>query len=287
MTVASLSDYSFAFNNFVFGGGNSVYQVLAVDGLESLPSIRNQDDNRGYFDGMFTGRDFLSGRNITITFLTLGGGGNSAQTNFNLFQQALLPQTSGTTPLQFQMSSAGGLQRVDARVRSRTTVIDPDYTYGYIKSQISFFCPDPNYYDDTLEVSTFSLSTPNGRPYNRIYPLVYGGGTYANYTPITNNGWATTYPTITITGPITNPTVGNFTDSLYLTVQGSFLSTDTIIVDLGNRIVTVNGNAARNLVAGGSNWFAAAPGVTQFYLAGSGTLVGTTVATVSYRSAYI
>ena len=43
--------YSFAFNGQVFGGANSPYQIQSVDGLESLPGIRNQDDNRGYHDG--------------------------------------------------------------------------------------------------------------------------------------------------------------------------------------------------------------------------------------------
>ena len=32
-TVTSLNYYSFAFNGFVFGGANSPYQILSVDGL--------------------------------------------------------------------------------------------------------------------------------------------------------------------------------------------------------------------------------------------------------------
>ena len=125
-TVTSLNNYSFAFNGFVFGGGSSVYQVTSVEGLESLPGIRNQDDNRGYFDGMFSGRDFLGGRTIVVNLLVLGGNGLSAQANFNLLQQALLPQQSGTTILQFQMSPAESLQFVNARVRARATSIDPN-----------------------------------------------------------------------------------------------------------------------------------------------------------------
>jgi hypothetical protein len=55
--------YSFAFKNQVFGGAGSPYQIQSVEGLESLPGIRNQDDNRGYHDGMFTGRDFFKRQN--------------------------------------------------------------------------------------------------------------------------------------------------------------------------------------------------------------------------------
>jgi hypothetical protein len=370
-TVSSLNNYSFAFDGYVFGGGSSMHQVLAVDGLEALPGIRNQDDNRGYADGMFTGNDFLAGRDITISILTLGNsstasissatatgtgiityntatahglvtgqrvtitgvlstgnptgtagvgfnqtlqvatvitttqftipvtltdtrtsGGtmnmsSSAQFNYNLLQRSLLPQTSGTTVMQFQMANNEGLQRVNARVRANRTLVDPDYSYGFIKSQYTFFCADPRYYDDALQTASMVVGNPLGRTYNRIYNLVYGGGSTALTTAITNNGWATTYPTITLTGPITNPVLGNTTQGNYITLQGTYSNTDTIVIDLDNKLITLNGASARNLVSGGSNWFSAPPGTSQFYMTGTGTLAGTTAATVTWRSAYI
>jgi hypothetical protein len=370
-TVSSLNNYSFAFNGYVFGGGSSMHQVLEVDGLEALPGIRNQDDNRGYADGMFTGNDFLAGRDITVTILTLGNsstksistagytgllttsyttttahglvsgqkvtitgvissgnpsgtagtgfnliqqtvtvtspttftipvsvveiytsGGtmnmsSSAQFNYNLLQQNLLPQTSGTTVMQFQMANNEALQRVNARVRANRTLVNPDYTYGFIKSQYTFFCADPRYYDDALQTASMVVSNPLGRTYNRVYNLVYGGGSTALTTAITNNGWATTYPTITLTGPITNPVLGNTTQGYYITLQGSYTNTDTIVLDLDSKLITLNGASARNLVSGGSNWFSAPPGTSQFYMTGTGTLAGTTAATVTWRNAYI
>jgi hypothetical protein len=370
-TVSSLNQYSFAFNGYVFGGGGSMHSILDVDGLESLPAIRNQDDNRGYADGMFSGNDFLSGRDLTITILTTGnsssasissatatGGsvityntstahglvsgqvvsitgvlstGNpsgtagagfnqtlqiatvtsttqftlavvltdtrtsggtmtmssSAQANYNLLQRALLPQTSGTTVMQFQLSTASGLQRVNTRVRANKTLVDPDYSYGYIKSQYSFFCPDPRFYDDTLQTASLAVSNALGRTYNRIYNLIYGFGSSGAATTVQNNGWATTYPTITINGPIVNPTVGNSTTGNFITITGSYSNTDIIFVDLDSKYITVNGVAARNLITGSSTWFGAVPGANQFYLTGTGTVAGTTAATVQWRSAYI
>jgi hypothetical protein len=370
-TVSSLNNYSFAFNGYVFGGANSMHQIYSLDGLESLPNIRNHDDNRGYADGMFTGNDFLSGRDITINILTTGNsstasisaatatgtgiityttstahslvtgqlvtitgvlstgnptgtagagfnqtskvatvtsttqftipvtltdtrtsGGtmnmsSSAAYNYNLLQQNLLPQTSGTTVLQFQLSTAGTLQRVNARVRQNRTLVDPDYTYGYIKSQYTFFCADPRYYDDTLQTGTIQPGQALGRTYNRIYNLVYGGGSAATTTAVTNNGWATTYPVITLTGPINSPTLGNLTQGNYITNSGNYTNTDTIVIDLDSKLITLNGATARNLITGGSNWFSAPPGTNQFYLTGTGTLSGTTTATVTWRSAYI
>jgi len=286
-TVTSLNNYSFAFNGFVFGGGSSVYQITNVEGLEALPGIRNQDDNRGYFDGMFSGRDFLGGRTIVINMITLSGNGNSAQGNFNLLQAAINPQQSGTTPLQFQLSPVDNLQFVNARVRARATSLDPNYTYGYITSQLTFFCPDPNIYDNTIQTGTMSVSTPLGRTYNRTYNLTYGGGSQTQTLNVTNQGWATTYPQITIKGPIINPVIGNLTTSQALNFNYTMGASDTFVIDLLNRTVLLNGAPARNLLFGTSAWFAAPPGTSQYYFSGLGSAVGVTNATVQWNNAYI
>ena len=61
-TLTSLNAYGFAWNGFAFGGAKSPYQITSADGIEGLPVIRNQDDNQGFNDGMFSGRDFFGGR---------------------------------------------------------------------------------------------------------------------------------------------------------------------------------------------------------------------------------
>jgi hypothetical protein len=279
--------YSFAFNGQVFGGAGSPYQILSVDGLEGLPGIRNQDDNRGYADGMFTGRDFLAGRTISIIFNTFGSGATSAQTNFNTIQRYLLPQTSGTTPLYFKFpSSPTSEQFINARVRALKTTVDPNYTYGYITSQVEFFCPDPNYYNNNLQTANMLISAILGRTYNKTFDYTYAGGLPSVTTTISNIGWATTYPTISIQGPITNPIVGNATTGNTLNFTGTYSALDVLEINLYNKLITLNGNPARNLLISGT-WFDAPPGNSNFYFTGSATLPGTTQATVSWYSAYI
>lgn len=281
--------YSFAFNNQIFGGAGSPYQILSVDGLESVPGIRNQDDNRGYADGMFTGRDFLAGRTVSIIFNTFGSGATSAQTNLNTIQRALLPQTSGTTPLYFKLPAQSTSEQViNARVRGFRTTVDPNYTYGYITSQVEFFCPDPRYYDNNDQTATLLYSIPSGRIYNRVYNLVYGGGSGTLTTTVTNNGWTDTYPIVTINGPINNPTIGNTTQNASMAFNVVLSSSDSFVIDLYNKLITLNGNPARNtLISGSSSWFSAQPGNNSFYFTGTGTLAGTTQAVVEWRSAYI
>lgn len=281
------ANYSMSFNGQVFGGTGSPYQILSVDGLEGLPAIRNQDDNRGYQDGMFTGADFLSARTIHVTFLTLASVGHSAQANFNTIQQALLPQFLGTTPLYFLMSNAGGEQFINARVRGLKTTVDPNYTYGYITSQVEFYCPQGIYYDNTLQSASLSVSAAPGRTYNRTYNVVYGYGSLATSTAVLNSGWATTYPIVTITGPLANIVVGNVTTNKLLRFSGSISNTDTIIIDTYNKLVTLNGATARNLLLGTSEWFDAPPGTSQYYLTGTLSVPLTTTATVQWYNAYV
>lgn len=283
---AVIQHYSFSFNNQVFGGAGSPYQILSVDGLEGVPEIRKQDDNRGYADGMFTGRDFLGGRTITMVIQILSSSSASAQANFNTLQRALLPQTSGTTPLYFLLSTADSEQVINARVRAFRTTINPEYTYGYIISQVEFFCPDPRYYNSNIQTATLLYSPPTGRIYNRTYNLTYGGGSATITTNIANNGWTDTYPTITLNGLITNPTLGNFTQNAALNFNVTLSSSDSFVIDLYNKLITLNGNPARNTLISGS-WFSASPGNNSYYLTGTGTLVGTTEAVVTWQSAYI
>lgn len=278
--------YSFSFNSQTFGGAGSPYQILSVDGLEGIPAIRNQDDNRGYADGMFTGADFYSGRTITMIIQTFASGGNSAQTNFNTLQSKLLPQSTGTTPMYFLLSPTGVEQFINARVRNFKTTIDPNYTFGMITSQVEFFCPNPLYFNNTLRTATLDVSNPLGRTYDRVYPLTYGGGTYATTTSVTNDGWATAYPTITLTGPMTNPTFGNTTQGNFLSFSYPFSNTDTLVIDLYNKLITLNGVSARNLLSSGT-WFSAPPGTSQFYMTGTYSVVGVTTATVAWYDTFI
>lgn len=286
MTVSSLDNYALWFNGLTFGAG-TVYPIQAIDGLEGLPEIRNQDDNSGYSDGMLTGTDFLSSRTITVTMLVLDGNGFSAQHNFNLLKDSLLPQRSGVQPLQFQLSAASALQRVNARVRGRVATVDPNYSQGYIVAQVTFFCADPIIYDDVLMTSTIYVSLVTGRVYNRSYPRSYAPASAYFYTTVTNDGNWETFPVITIDGPIIDPIIGNFTQGLSIEFNATLIAGDTLVIDLESKLITLNGVSARNLITGTSKWFSAPVGSSQFYLTGTGTLAGTTQAIVEYRSAYV
>jgi hypothetical protein len=281
----ALNNYQFSFGSFVFGGTGSPFQVYEIDGLEGLPDISSQDDNRGFNDGMYSGRDFLRGRTITMTILTFAGNGNSAQQNFNLLQGALIPQQTDVTPLNFLMSVTDVEMTIGARVRSRRTTVDPDYTFGFIRSQYTFFCPDPRYYNATTTTVSLIPVQALGRTYDRIYDLTYGGG--ASGASVNNNGTTTTYPTITITGPISNPTISNNTTGQFVTVNTTLGVSDSLVINLYEKTITLNGSYARNLLNNNSQWFGCAPGTTIISFTGSTYTIGTTTATMTYSPAFV
>lgn len=299
MPVASLLNYRFAFNDFEFGGGNSVYQIMTIDGLEDLPVIRNQDDNRGYQDGMWTGRDFLSGRTLVFTMTVRGDSNYSMNYYLDLLQENLVPQQQGTGLLQFQLPGSS-LQRFNARVRRRALTVNTEYSSGLATVMYEFFCPDPRYYDDTLQTTDLiNATTVAGRTYNRVYTeppssgsnnpfesgMYFGGGAGAPNL-ITNNGWTTTYPTISIQGPAINPRVTNVTAGLYLQIDTTLGTEDELILNTDYRTVTLNGVSRRALLNNASTWFAAPPGTSYYTFTATGT-DGNTACVVSWRSAYI
>lgn len=279
-----VTNYRFAFNNFEFGGGNSVYQILTVDGLEDLPDLRVQDDNRGYQDGMFTGRDFLSGRTIVIKMFVFGDVNNSMMKNLNALQTVLTPQQQGTGTLQFKLPN-NSEQFINARVRRRSVQINSDYSVGRAVATYEFFCPDPRYYDITQRSANIAASSAIvGRTYNRVYNMLYGGG--STFGLITNSGWTTTYPIITITGPCINPKVIDQSTGQFLEIDYTLAVSDTIVLNTDLKTVQLNGVNRRALLTNASSWFAAPPGTSIYSFFATGTGSGTSCL-VEWYNAYI
>jgi hypothetical protein len=263
------TNYVFAFNGFLFGGPGQGVQVLEVDGLEGLPDLRIQDDSRGYQDGMFTGRDFLSGRYVSFRLQIMNDSSNTMQTYLAQLKANLVPQQQGTGVLQMYLPGRG-LQRLNARVRKRALK------------------PDPRIYDDTQTVVALNPTSAVGRTYNRIYPLLYNnvgsGGTGS--AAVTNSGNVTVFPTFTLSGAMTNPIIANSSTGQFLSLNITTSATDTIVLDPDLRSITYNGNPARNLLVNGSQWFGLPAGTTTIGIISSTASTASSLV-IAYRNGYI
>jgi len=270
----TLSNYQFAFNGVIIGvGGTYPVVVDAVDGLGGTSPLRIQDDNRGYIDGSYSGRDFYDGRTVTLDLLILGDSSHSAQYYYKALQDAWYPQqnawyqdpTSTTQRanevqlFQYQLTSDTGTKRLYGRFRGFTQmVITPDYAFGYIQVRANFYFPDPRYYDDT------ALSITSG-----VSPT------------LSNAGWAYSCPVITIAS--TTNTNGTISDGTTVMSFANMTTGQNLTIDLLQRIIYYNGNPARNIMTSASNgWLSVAPNISSVtWTSGVGSMA------ITARNAYI
>jgi hypothetical protein len=274
----TLSVYQFSFTPnggtaLTFGAGTP-YIVENIDGLGGSAPVRNQDDNRGYIDGSYSGRDFYDARTVTFDMVIIGDGTHNAQYYYKQLQAKLYPQALGYYPsayndatstaqpagtlglLQFYLPTAGNVQRMWGRVRLVTTPIDPDFTYGYIVTTVEIYFPDPRYYDDTATTVTGTTVSLN------------------------NTGWATSCPLVVINSP---SATGYILDN-YSSNAMNFRNVNTsypLIIDLLQRTITQNGIPARNTLYTVGDWLALNPVSSVTWTSSMGSM------SVTYRNAYI
>jgi hypothetical protein len=262
----TVSTYQFAFNGLTFGAGTP-YIVENVDGLGGTSPLRIQDDNRGYIDGSYSGRDFYDGRTVTFDILITGDSTHNAQHYYKTLQAAFAPQAlgyyvnpTGTTPaanqlqlFQFQLTSDTGPKRMYGRGRGVTTSVNPEFGFGYIMCRAEFFFPDPRYYDETATTSSGSVS---------------------------NTGWATSCPVITIASPSSSGNITDGTTTMYFANISS--GTGALTIDLLQRVIYLGGTPFRNLMTPASTgWLAIAPNSSATWTSTVGSM------SITWRNAYI
>jgi hypothetical protein len=266
-----LGDYEIVYNGLSIGAGSTVYIIDNIDGLGGTSPLRVQDDNRGYIDGSYTGRDFYDERYVYIDMTILGDENHSAQYYYKELQRAFAPQPlgyyvdpTGQTPVedelklfQFQLSADTGPMRMYGRSRGLTTPVTPEFSYGYIKTRIEMVFPDPRYYsDEGTEVTGSSVI-------------------------VGNDGWATSCPVIQI--DIVTAVSGYITDgSMYMNFVNLTIG-QPLTVDLLSRVIYVNNYPSRSALSTAySGWLSIPPNTPV--LAWSSTVGDMSV---TYRNAYI
>jgi len=265
-----MSNYQVIFNGITIGSGTN-YVIQNIDGLGGTAPLRVQDDNRGYIDGSYSGRDFYDARTVTIDMLVLGDGSHTAQYYYKQLQIAFAPQqlgyyknpVLGTNPenylqlFQFQLNADTGLKRMYGRSRGLTTPINPEFTYGYIVCRLEVYFPDSRYYDDAGTTGTGSTIT------------------------VSNSGWAYSSPVISIASPSAS---GSITDGITTMTFASVPTGSALTVDLLQRVIYTGSTPARNIMTSASNgWLAIPPyyGSPVSWVSSVGSM------SITYRNAYV
>ena len=259
--------------------------VLAdVTGLDS-PEMRENANDRVEADGGIHGDFWYGRRPVVLNGRVLAGG--SAETR-NWRSTKLLRATNAMREDGVMYWTPTGSVPQFIRFRRQQPV---RITGGFNKDcQVPLVSQDSYIwaYDLTSESVSAGGVAGAGRTYSRTYNRAYAAITAVGQVLVTNEGSAPTPPRLTITGPVTNPTIQNATTGESITLIYTLSAGQTLVVDHANRTVMLNGTTNRYSAYDfeNSTWWDLVPGVNDLrflpyaYTAGASLLV-------EYRHAWI
>ena len=168
--------------------------------------------------------------------------------------------------------------KIDAK---KPTLVDAIFT-------IPLTCPDPRKYSTIPLTATATLPAPVINPLTLpvTLPIGFPGSVPPIDSAVTcvNSGTIETRPVITVSGPITNPSVVNAVTAQAITFTGLELaSTDQLIISTDARQAYLDGVFTPADIDSG--WWTLTPGETQVFLTGENFSGGGSI-TVAWSSAW-
>ena len=110
----------------------------------------------------------------------------------------------------------------------------------------------------------FYKEDPGGFVIKYKVPVGWDAGQMA--TNIDNMGEIDAYPIITITGKTTNPKITNLTTNEFVELDRTTTSSDVLVIDMRERIITLNGVSIASSRTMDSTWWKLAPGENKIVL---------------------
>jgi len=118
-----------------------------------------------------------------------------------------------------------------------------------VSESIQFICHDPIVFNPAQQSQVFALPLPKSHLVFPItFPILFGlSGAINDSVDVTYSGTWLSYPTITITGPITNPVIYNTSTDEKIELYYNVPAGSTIVMDLsyGNKTVYEDGGTNR------------------------------------------
>ena len=247
-------------------GGNSKFQIAPpLSGLTS-PDIRTGDGLYAGVDGGYVSSQLYGFRNIVISGFYIG---KTCQEADELRQQLMSELHIRYLYPIFITSFSGKHYFVEGYITDRRSDIT-NPTSG--EFQITIHCPDPIIYDGGDGVAsdsawfeqTFYKEQPGGFNIEYQVPVQWVAGQMA--TNIENLGTVAAYPIITLSGKFTNPKITNLTTNEFIELERETTVSDTIVIDMKERIITLNGVSIASSRTIDSSWWTLLQGNNKIVL---------------------
>lgn len=250
-------------------GPTTNYPVLSLRGLD-IPSVRAVDFEYQSDDGVFFPlRDLLQPRKLQGSFLIQGNIGTQSAARIDDLVRIL-------RPADFSMICTFRIPgRANTRIlgRPRRLAYDKERLEisGVTPADFEFVAGDPTIYSQSLESVVITL----------------GAGVASQSETFFHDGTYLSPPTFTIVGPATNPRLTNVTyNNKQIKVDYALLATDTLVIDVLNRTVKLNGADRYDLVRNDNQWWEILPGQQTISYSRTGT-TGSSTMTMQYRRAFV
>lgn len=269
-------------NNFVLNDGTTgVWLDVEIDGLE-MPPLRTSSGNYAGRDGGYVGSQFYSPRAITLQGNVFASDIATLETARKNFMAAL----KGNSVTLKVTTNAGNAYIVFCNLINFQMPIKRSLFEAPFK--LDLIAADPTVYDNatgTALTATVPKLVAGGYTYKVIYPVIYAAGTTP--TTITNSGTTVVYPIITLTGVMNNPIITNTTTNVFFSIPSfTTVPSDTVVIDMRQRTILLNGGSIFNKVSSTSTWWNLQPGGNAISLTTS-TGGDTVSGLVSWRSGYL
>lgn len=193
-------------------------------------------------------------------------------------------------PVVFKFRRRGRLEDERALVNLASSWDDSAAGWApSVHAAVSLSGEDPRIYSDALKSASYDPSAAmagGGAAIPLVFPLVFTTTT-ATHITVLNVGTAKSPPIFTVEGPALDPTIDNDSTGESIFLDVSLGSGDTVVVDVENREVYLNGEIHREIFdARQSTWFEIWPGTNQLRLRGT-ALTSDSLLRVQFRDARI
>jgi hypothetical protein len=251
-----LNDYTFQLNSGVLLNDSAVtpfVDVSKVSGLDSAPYRETIRDHEGT-DGGFIDAEFETGRDITIEGIAYGDV-NTIEAFFDTLKANYAPVQN---PIPLVLKGPGVNERVVfVKPRGVRYSWDAARRIGSSPVQFLMYAEDPRIYDNVLVNQLVQYGGPatTGFAYPFGFNLSFGAVIPPDGAWVTNSGNRPAPAILTITGPVDKPRIINDTDSKQLTFNITLAGGETLVIDLANRTVLLNGVVNRRNTLQSPDWF--------------------------------
>lgn len=258
-----------------------------IEGLDAPEYRTGQYDKPGE-DGSIISSQFYSGRVVTLPGIVKGNGAAAYEANRKLLSSALtIKRDSNGRPIpkrcQFETLS-GVTYFFDAYVARKPMFSQVNVSFS--KFLINLVVPKASIFATGI-VTSGAITRPSGGGFILpvILPITSSSSTGGSAT-LTNNGDNVSLPTLTLTGPLTNPYIRNATINKSMQLTYTIGTGDYITIDMEEKTILLNGSSSvLSAKTDDSEWWGIDPGVNNIIFS-SGSNSDTGNLQVSFYEAY-